>query len=121
MGYPVQFPSTWVPVVVRIADVSTADSEYISPGFRGKIKKVTSVLKNAITGTNSAVTVEISGTAVTGAALTITQSGSAAGDIDEATPSALNSFTEAQYIRVVTDGASTTTAPLTVTLWLEPT
>jgi hypothetical protein len=107
-------------MTVRITDVSTADSEFIAPGFRGKIRKVVSVLKNAITVADSNVTVEISGTAVTGAALVITASGSAAGDIDTATPTALNSFSDTQFIRVVTDGASTTAAPLTVTLWLEP-
>lgn len=120
MAYPVQFPLTWKPVTVRIADVSTAASVWVYPGFRGKIKKVFSVLHGAITVADANVTVEIGGTAVTGAALVIATAGSAAGTVDSATPTALNTFTESQPIEVITDGGSTTAMPLEVTLWLEP-
>jgi hypothetical protein len=122
MGYPVQFPAHWKPVVVTFTDVSAATSLWVHPGFRGKLKQISSVLHGAITGADANITVEIGGTAVTGAALVIANASSAAGDIDgPAIASALNSFTEAQALEVITDGASSTTMPLTVTLWLEPT
>ena len=121
MAYPVQFPLTWKAVTVRIADVSTAASVWVYPGFNGKIRKVLSVLHGAITGADANVTVEIAGTAVTGAALVIAYDGSAAGDVDTATPTAANYFTSDQPIEVITDGASSTAMPLEVTLWLEPT
>lgn len=121
MGYPVQLPLTWKPMTVRIADVSTAASVWVYPGFNGKIRKVISVLHGAITVANANVTVEIGGTAVTGAALVIAASGSAAGVVDSATPTALNTFTSDQPIEVITDGGSTDAAALEVTLWLEPT
>jgi len=59
--------------------------------------------------------------AVTGAAIVIANSGSAAGVIDESTPTALNSFTSAQPLEIITDGASSTTAICSITVWLEPT
>lgn len=121
MGYPVKFPAHWKTLSVRIADVSTAASVWVVPGFRGKIRKVLSVLHGAITVADANVTVEIGGVAVTGAALVIATSGSAAGVVDTATPTALNSFTGDQAIEVITDGASTTAAVLEVTLVLEPT
>lgn len=121
MAYPKQFPNHWFAYQCRITDVSTADSEYIPAARNGKIKYIETCLKNAITVADSNVTVEISGTAVTGSAIVVAQSGSAAGDIDTATPTAANSFVAGQFIRVVTDGASTTAAPLQVTLWCEPT
>lgn len=121
MGYPVQLPLTWKPMTVRFTDVSAPGSVWVHPGFRGKIRKLSSVLHGAITGADSVITVEIGGTAVTGATLTIANASSAAGDVDTATPTALNSFTEDQPIEVITSGASSTTAILEVTLWLEPT
>lgn len=121
MGYPVQLPLTWKPMTVRIADVSTAASVWVHPGFNGKIRKVTSVLYGAISAAVANITVEIGGVAVTGAALVITHTSSAAGDVDTATPTALNSFTSDQAIEVITDGGSTDAAILEVTLWLEPT
>lgn len=121
MAYPRQFPSNWIALPVRIADVSTADTEFVVPGFRGKIKYITSVLKNAITGADAVCKVQIDGVDVTGSGFTVTQSGSAARDVDSATPTAANSFGPDSVIGVVTDGASSTAAPLTVTLWCEPT
>ncbi len=121
MSYARRFPSHWKPFTVRIADVSTQDNEWVHPNIRGKLKAVSSVLKGAITGADSTITVEIGGVAVTGASLTIAYDGSAAGDIDTAFPTALNSFTEDQGLNVKTNGSSSTAMPITVTLWVEPT
>jgi hypothetical protein len=120
MGYPVQFPAHWKPFVVRITDVSTASSFWVHPGINGKIKHASSVLYGAISGAPSVITFEIGGVAVTGLTVTITHTSSAAGDVDTATATALNSFTADQPIEVVCSGASTDTAIAEVTLWVEP-
>lgn len=120
MGYPVQRPLHWVPFVVKFTDVSAPGSEWVHPNMSGRIKALSSVLHGAITGADSVITVEIGGVAVTGATLTIANASSAAGDVDTAVPSALNTFTADQPLEVITSGASSTTAALTVTLWVEP-
>ena len=95
-------------VTLPIGDVSTAGSVWAVPGIAGTIVKISNVIDAAITVADSGLTFEIGGTAVTGAAITITQSGSAAGDVDQSTPSALNVITATDPIEVVKDGASTT-------------
>lgn len=107
-------------LTARIDDISTADQVYVVPGFRGKIKKMYSVIAGAISGADADLTAKIAGTAVTGGVITVAQSGSAAGDVDTATPSGANTFTESQAIEVETDGASTGTVEVVITLELEP-
>lgn len=120
MGYPVQRPAHWKPFTCRVTDVSTQSVFWVHPNISGKIKEVSSVLYGAISGAPSVITFEIGGVAVTGATLTITHTSSAAGDVDSAVASALNSFTADQPIEVVCSGASTDTAIAEVTIWVEP-
>jgi hypothetical protein len=84
---------------------------YIPFGFAGTVKKITSVLKNAITVADATITAKNSGGTSMGT-LTITQSGSAAGDIDTLSPSSNNTFTADDFITIETDGGSTTAAEL---------
>ena len=110
-------------VQTTIADVSTASSAWVVPGFRGRIKKIHSVIDTAITVADAAITVQVNGTAVSGAALTIAFTGAAAGDVDSATVAAgsTNRFDENDAIEVITDGGSTTASKAVITLELEPT
>lgn len=108
-------------ITCDITDISTADQIYVVPGFRGKIKKIWSVLNDAIGSANATLTAKIGGTAVTGGAITVAFSGSASGDVDSCTPTALHTFTEGQAIEIETDGLSTGTARVTITLELEAT
>lgn len=81
MALPVNRPITEVTVSSELADVSTASSTYQVAPFRGRLKRAYSVITNAITGADCTWTVSVRG----GSALktaTITQSGSAAGDVD---------------------------------------
>ena len=102
-------------VFAHMTDSSTASSAFALSPFRGRIVKAGSVIYNAITGTNSAMTVKIAGTTVTGLAWTITQSGSAAGDYDEGFPTALSTtyVKEGDNIEFVSDGAASTACPTT--------
>lgn len=77
----------------------------VSP-VRGKVIKTGSVLYGAITTADAAIAVAINGTAVTGGGFTITQSGSAAGDVDEGYPTAVNAINEGDQISFTPSGAS---------------
>ena len=103
-------------LTARLADVSAASSVNIAVPDDGKIIEIISVLGGAITTANSAVTTSINGTAVTGGGFTVAFTSSAAGDIDTAEPTALNAVKEGDYITITSDGGSTTTQPITVTL-----
>lgn len=108
---------------VQIADVSAAASSWVVPGFRGRIKTFHCTIQTAITTADAALTIEINGTAVSGAALTIESTGSAAGDtFSVAVPvGSTNSFDVDDALEVISDGGSSTISVGTVTLELEPT
>lgn len=118
--YPSTPPVQYKYLTVEIPDISTADQRYVYPGFRGKIKRILSVIDGTIATADADLTTKIGGTAVTGGLITVTASGSAAGDVDSATPTALNTFTATQPIEVETDGASTNAITVVVTFELEP-
>ena len=90
-------------------DASTSDTVYIPSPWRGKITRWYTAIDNAITTTDGSLSLTIGGTAVTGSTITITQSGSASGDVDVAYPTGANYVNEGQYIGIVTTGACDTT------------
>lgn len=95
-------------------DVSTASSVYIAFPFACTATKVTTVLQAAITGADSTVTIKSNGGSTIGT-ITVAQSGSAAGDVDTVslTPTA---FSADQRMQIDTDGASTNTAALVISI-----
>ena len=101
-----------------IADISTASSTFVPVPDGGKVIKIITALQGAIGTANAAITFEIGGVAITGGAITVTQSGSAAGDIDTAEPTAANDVAEDGSIEMITDGASSNTIKLVVTFVL---
>lgn len=111
------------PLVVlncRLADVSTASSVFIASPYAGTIIAAYTVLQGAITGADSIVKLQIAGVDVTGGSMTIANAGSAAGDVDSCTPSAANTVTAGQAIEIETDGASTNTVALEITIVIKP-
>lgn len=98
---------------LRATDLVGADAVLygvVSP-VAGTITKMWSVLKGAALATGDAtLTSKINGTAVTNGSLTITQAASAIGDIDSATPTALNVLTAGQELQVLVGGTNTATA-----------
>ena len=98
-----------------IADISTASSTFVPVPDGGKVIKIITALQGAIGTANAAITFEIGGTAITGGAITVTQSGSAAGDVDTAEPTAANEVAEDGTIEMITDGASSNAVKLNVT------
>ena len=99
----------------RVADISTAGSTFVAVPDGGRIIKIITALQGAISGGDAAISFEIGGTAVTGGGITVANSGSAAGDVDTAEPTALNSVSENGTIEMLTDGGSTGTRKLLVT------
>lgn len=93
----------------KIEDVSTAGQVYVPVPDGGKIVKVITALNGALGTANAVLTLKIGGTAVTGGSITITQSGSAAGDVDTCVPTAANEVSEDDTIEIETNGASSNT------------
>ena len=111
MALPENTPLNERVVYAYMADVSTASSAFTVAPCRGRIIEMGSVLYVAITGADAAITSKIAGTAITGGSWTITQSGSAAGDVDTAVPTAAHLVNDGDNIEFISDGASSTTAP----------
>ncbi len=90
----------------KFEDVSTGSSQWVVAPIAGDVKTIYSVLHGAIITGNAGFTFEIAGTPITNGAVTITQAGSAAGDIDSATPTAAKTLTAGQSIELISDGVS---------------
>ena len=101
---------------VTMADISTASSAWVVAPHAGTISAIYSVINGAIITVNAGITTEIAGVAVTGGAITIAFTGSAAGIVDSCTPTALNTVTAGQAIEIITNGASTNTVMATFTI-----
>jgi hypothetical protein len=100
-----------------ISDVSTAGSVYVPIPFAGTVVKVVTVLAGSLTTGNATVTVRNAADTSMGT-LTITQAGSAAGDIDVLNPVSNNVVTNDSRLRIETDGASDTSRNLFVTVFI---
>ena len=98
-----------------IADISAASSTFVPVPDGGKIIKIITALQGAITSVNGGISFEIGGTAITGGGITVAYSGSAAGDVDTAVPTAANDVLEDGTIEMITNGASSGAKKLNVT------
>lgn len=107
-------------LTAQIADISAAGSIFVVAPWAGTISKIYTTIKNAITTADAAISFELGGTAITGGGITIATASSAAGDVDSATPTALNVVTAGQAIEIITDGGSSTTCECVVTFVVEP-
>ena len=99
----------------KITNISAAGSTFVPVPDGGKVIKIITSIKNAISSANAALTWEIGGTAMTGSAITVTQSGSAAGDVDTSEPTAANDVAEGGTIEIISDGGSSTACECVVT------
>lgn len=75
----------------------------------GTIVKIQTVLNDALATGDATVTGAIGGAAITNGVVTITQSGSAAGDVDVATPTAAHTVAVGDLITLTVGGASSAT------------
>ena len=111
-----------VVMTVRIADVSTSETVYIPAIITGEITRISSCISSTLTTASPTISVAINGVAVTNGSLVIDQGTAAAGIVDTTVPSGGNTISAlTDYITVATDGASGTTCPTIVALYIEPT
>jgi hypothetical protein len=91
-------------LTVQFPDISTASDLYVPIPYAGTITKIQSALTAAISGGDAVFTITNSAGASMGT-LTITQSGSAAGDVDTLAPSSNNTVTAGSFIKIACAGA----------------
>lgn len=108
---------------VRIASVAATTSYWTVSPCDGVASRMFSVIEGAVSD-DTTLGLEIGGTNVTdgGSAdiITITASGSAAGDVDSGTADAANAVTEAQAIEVTCGGEGSTASAALVTIEILP-
>lgn len=109
MALPERQPSNEVVANVALADVSALSSAYVAAPVSGMLVRAYSCINNAITGADCTWVVKINGTAITGT-VTITQSGSAAGDVDEIVYAAPTFVNKGDKIEFASAGESSTTS-----------
>ena len=107
-------------LTVKITDISSASSTFVVAPWAGTISAIYTTIQNAITVGDAAISFELGGTAITGGGITIATAASAAGDVDSATPTALNTVTAGQAIECITDGGSTDACETLVTFVIDP-
>lgn len=90
-------------ITVHIHDISTATDIYVPIINAGTVSKLQTVTSAAIAGSDLIITAYNSSSASMGN-LTVTQSGSAAGDVDVLSPSSNNIVTAGSYIRLNSNG-----------------
>lgn len=97
---------------VDIADLS-ADADYFLPiPCACTLKKLWSTIDGVVGTADVTITpLKVGGSAMTGGAITITQSGSAAGDLDSATPSANNTFSAGDVLKLTVAGGGSGGSP----------
>ena len=92
-------------LTVQFPDISTASDLYVPIPYAGTITKIQSALTAAISGGDAVFTITNSSGNSMGT-LTITQSGSAAGDVDTLTPSSNNTVTAGTFIKIECNGGA---------------
>lgn len=106
-------------VTLVFENIDSVGDIYLPMNFAGTVTRAYSIINGALGTADTLLTLKINGTAMTGGTLLITSSGSAAGDVDSCTPTALNTFAQGQYIQVTSDtagsGSVTATIMLTIT------
>lgn len=107
-------------LTLHFSDLSSVEIIYCPIPFGGTVSRVSSVLGGAIAGSDVVVTVKDSSAASMGT-ITITQTGSAAGDVDFLNPTSNNTVTDNDYVLIETNGGATTHVDFVVSLVVEHT
>lgn len=99
----------------QFVDVGTASTAYFVVPRAATLNKVYTILQGAITTADSTLTVKNNAGSTIGT-ITVSFSGSAAGDVDSLTASTNNTFTAGQMCTVATDGGASSVAILYIVL-----
>lgn len=95
-------------VPLRVATLVGTGVYRVQSPVRGKIVQINSIIEGVLTTGDATLTGKIGGTAITGGVITITQSGSAAGDKDYANPTAANDVVVGDEISLTVGGTNAT-------------
>jgi len=95
-------------VPLRVAALSGTNVYRAVSPFAGRIVKIWSITEGVLTTGDATLTAKIGNTAVTGGVITITQSGSAAGDIDSTEPTAANVVAVGDALSLTVGGSNAT-------------
>lgn len=98
-------------LTLDIADGSAEAVYYLVCPHAGNISKIRSVIDGVVGTADITITAAIGATPVTNGVVTITQSGSAAGDVDTATPTAARAVTAGQAINLTVTGGGAGGSP----------
>ena len=101
---------------VKLQDISIAGSAWVAVPEAGTVTAIYSVIDGGIATSDATLTPRIGGTPITDGAITVTSTGSVAGDVDSSNPTAANSVSAGDAIEIATDGASTGSVAATLTL-----
>jgi len=121
MALPIYHPLHERMVSGAATSVTTGVSGVIRAPFKGTIREVGTMIGSVVSTADATCTVSVAGTAITGGAFVITQSGSAIGDLDaaavsgtvangvaaNATITAANTCNEGDLIRFAFTGSGT--------------
>lgn len=112
----------WTPLMytlnVSMADITVANSVYVPIPYAGTVKRVTSVISNAITAADETITVYNSA-GVSMGTITVAYTISAAGDVDSLDPASNNTVTANSFIRLTANGDASTSASANFTIVIE--
>lgn len=100
-----------VPLCKDIADGSLDATYYMVAPWAGTITGIRTVIDGVVSTADITITPKIGVTGMTNGVVTITQSSSAAGDVDTSTPSAANTVTAGQAFNLVVAGGGSAGAP----------
>ena len=103
---------------VVIDDISTTDTVYVSCPIAGTVTRFESCLGGPITVADATVTLKDSSDNAMGS-LTVANAASAAGDVDTDSTISNNTVSAGDMLKVATDGASTGSVKLFVTILIE--
>lgn len=106
-------------VLVFDITLGTIDDQHIVIPFACTVVRIYSVIMGVLTTGDEALTFENNaGTGLTAGVITITQSGSADGNIDSATPTANNTFTAGQKLTCAIGGENGTATVARITVYV---
>jgi hypothetical protein len=103
-------------VTLAIGNLNGSSVYRVASPVAGTIVKIWSNLAGALATGNATLTGKIGSTDITDGVLTITQAGSAAGDIDSATPTAANTVVEGSDINFTVGGTNSNNVGCTLTI-----
>jgi len=103
---------------LKLTDISSSFDRYVPIPVACKVVHITTALSAAIAGSDLVLTVKNAAGSSMGT-ITVTQSGSAAGDIDTLTPTSNNTFAANTAIEIEGNGGPTSHVDLDVTILLE--